>query len=189
VYDDAVIRSARPFRVEAGGLVLREWAAPDRESMVDLFDDRDVDRWTPLESPFTVESAFAYIARAHRRRREGFLQLAITEDGDEPLGEVLLLPAGDPLVCEIGYVVGPRHRSRALAARAVKAVLPVANRSGYREARLSIAVDNHASQRVAVAAGFEPAVQVPVIRVERKGYLLDIAAWTRQLPMGRPKTP
>lgn len=69
-------------------------------AMVALFDTAEMDRWTPLASPFDREAALAYVTRAQRRRREGTHQLAITEDGLEPLGELIAFPTGSVGLCE-----------------------------------------------------------------------------------------
>jgi len=108
------------------------------------------------------------------------LQLAITEDGQQPLGEVLLFPTDVADTCEFAYAVGAEHRGRNLAARAMRALLPLAKAGGYRLARLRIATDNLASQRVATAAGFA-ITNEPLLRRERKGYVLGVATWVRTL--------
>lgn len=169
-----------PVVVRAEGLVLREWTCEDVPAMVGLFDEHQVDRWTPLASPFDESAATAYLERARAGREGGTLQLAITEDGVTPLGEVLLFPTGVDDLCELGYVVGAAFRGRRLAARALRAVLPLAVRAGYRRAQLTIAVDNDASNRVAAAAGFR-LTDAPLRRSERKGYVLDLATWRRDL--------
>ncbi|WP_328994100.1 GNAT family N-acetyltransferase [Kribbella sp. NBC_01245] len=162
--------------MRADGVVLREWGEADVAVMVALFDTAEMDRWTPLAHPFDRAAAVAYLARAVEGRKAGTLQFAITEDGGEALGEVLLFPTEADGVCELAYAVGAEYRGRRLAARAIKAVLPVAVAAGYREARLSIATDNVGSQKVAVAAGFAR-TELPTIRRERKGYVLDLATW------------
>jgi RimJ/RimL family protein N-acetyltransferase len=107
--------------------------------------------------------------------------LVITEDGEQPLGEVLLFPTDVADTCELAYAVGAAHRGRNLAARAMRALLPLAKTEGYRWARLRIATDNLASQRVASAAGFA-ITNEPLLRRERKGYVLNMATWIRQIP-------
>jgi RimJ/RimL family protein N-acetyltransferase len=62
----------------------------------------------------------------------------------------------------------------------VLAVLGLARELGYRRARLRIAVDNVASARVAEAAGFSLTPE-PLVRRERKGYVLDMGTWERAL--------
>lgn len=148
--------------------------------MVALFDTAEMDRWTPLAYPFDRAAAEVYLARALAGRESGTLQFAITEDGGEALGEVLLFPTEADGVCELAYAVGANHRGRQLAARAIKAMLPVAVAPGYREARLLIATDNVGSQKVAVTAGFTR-TDLPAIRRERKGHVLHLTTWTTTL--------
>lgn len=63
---------------------------------------------------------------------------------------------------------------------ALRAVLPYAGAEGFRSARLRIATDNVASQKVATAAGFS-LTNEPLLRRERKGYVLDMATWLRAI--------
>lgn len=177
---NTVIASMDPVVIRAEGLVLREWDDEDVPAMVAMLNTSEMDRWTPLAHPFDEEVAAAYVERAHQRRAQGTLQLAITEDGAEPLGEVLLFPTDMDATCELGYTVGAEHRGRALAARAVRALLPLAKAEGYRNACLRIAVDNVASQQVALAAGFELTAD-PLLRQERKGYVVHLATWARAI--------
>ncbi|OUC94551.1 GNAT family N-acetyltransferase, partial [Streptosporangium minutum] len=102
------------LRLSGHGLVLREWGDGDLPAMVELFDDPEVAYWTPLVSPFDLNAAQVYLKRARERRTAGQrVQLAITVDGRDPMGEVLLMLTGPGLdVAEIGYVVGAAHRGR-----------------------------------------------------------------------------
>jgi hypothetical protein len=63
----------------------------------------------------------------------------------------------------------------------------VAKGEGYRRARLRIAVDNEASQRVADAAGFVR-TNVPQLRRERKGFVLDMVTWDSATSDSSPST-
>lgn len=173
-----------PVVVEVDGLVLREWRVSDVPRMVELFDTAEMDRWTPLASPFDEAVAGEYVDRAHASRDSGTVQLAITRDGGRALGEVLLFPTEHAGLCELAYAVGSAHRGRSLGARAVLAVLGLARELGYRRARLRIAVDNVASRRVAEVAGFS-LTSVPLMRRERKGYVLDLGTWERRLDGAR----
>lgn len=76
--------------VRGEGLVLRPWMLRDVPQMVELFDTTEMDRWTPLAYPFDEEAATAHVNNAHQGLSSGTLQLAVTESGGEPLGEVLL---------------------------------------------------------------------------------------------------
>lgn len=78
--------------IHAEGLDLREWTHDDVPVMVELFDTAEMNRWTPLPSPFDDEAAERYVATAHRQRIEtGTLQLAITVDGHTPMGLVMTM--------------------------------------------------------------------------------------------------
>lgn len=164
--------------IRAEGLVLRGWEARDVPAMVALFDTPEMDRWTPLASPFDQEAALAYVARAQRCRHEGTQQLAITEDGFEPLGEVIAFPTGSDGLCEFAYAVGAAFRGRGLAVRAIRAMLPVVAAAGYGRAQLTIAVGNTPSQHVAMAAGFRFTGE-PLKRIESKGSVSSMATWIR----------
>jgi RimJ/RimL family protein N-acetyltransferase len=147
--------------------------------MVELFDTAEMDRWTPLAHPFDENAATSYVNDVHQGLAAGILELAVTENGGEPLGEVLLFGTDEDGTCEFAYAVGCKHQGQALGARSVRAVLPVAREAGYRRARLRVAVDNLPSQRVAAAAGFT-LTDEPLQPRERKGYLLHMATWRRE---------
>jgi RimJ/RimL family protein N-acetyltransferase len=160
------------------GIVLREWTTADVGVMVTLFDEESIDVWTPLESPFDAAAAQRYLDRASRTRATGRgIQLAITTDGREPLGEVLLVDSDSPEAAELAYAVGTAHRGHGLAARAVGAVMEfAAERCGISSFLLTISPANLTSQAVARAAGFHRTDE-PVKFRERKGRRLEMATW------------
>lgn len=161
------------------GLVLREWRDSDIASMVTLFDEQSIDAWTPLPSPFDEAAARRYLARAHAATRSGQgLQLAITTDGEHPLGEVLLFCASET-IGELAYAVGVEHRGNALAARAMRLLIDYAAAArGLTGFVLAISAGNMASQRVAIACGFHPSDEPPILR-ERKGRRIELLTWRR----------
>jgi RimJ/RimL family protein N-acetyltransferase len=144
------------------GLYLREWTDADLPVMVELFDDPQVDRWTPLRRPFDLAAARAYLHPARTRRAEGrSVQLAITTDEHTALGEVLLFVTGpdgrepDGRDAELAYAVGPASRRQGLATRAVRLMTRYAYQTlGTLRVILRIDPDNSASVGVARAAGF-----------------------------------
>lgn len=178
--DEAGHAGRAPFPLCGEGLTLRPWSLDDVPFMVRMFNTSEMDRWTPLAHPFDEAVAVAYVERANTVSPVGSVQLAITDDGRQPLGEVLLFPTELPDTCEFAYAVGVEHRGRHLAARALRALLPYARAEGFRSARLRIATDNMASQKVAPAAGFS-LTNEPLLRRERKGYVLDLATWWRAI--------
>lgn len=170
-----------PVVIRADGLVLREWTLGDVASLVALYDTAEMDRRTPVASPFDEAAARQYVDAAHRARRDlGTLQLAITEDWDQPLGEVLAFPSDDVDTVELAYAVEAAYTGRGIASTAVRAVLDVAASIGLSRARLLIALGNLASERVAQATGFERMDQ-PYVERRRKGYGLRLATWERML--------
>jgi len=164
--------------IRADGIVLREWTGADVGVMVTLFDEESIDVWTPLESPFDAAAAQRYLERAYRARATGYgMGLAITTDGREPLGEVLLFDGDSPDSAELAYAVGTAHRGQHLAARAVGAMMEfAAEQCGISSFLLMISPANLASQAVARAAGFHRTDEPVKVR-ERKGRRLEMATW------------
>jgi len=155
-------------RIEGDGLVLREWQPADLGAMVELFDEPEIARRTPLPSPFTAADA---AARLERARSGDPLMLAITTDGWRSLGEVLLMAGG-----VLGYQVGAAHRGAHLASRALVLLRDFAHGVGFPVLRLDIEPDNTASAAVARRAGFrlvQPAAEV----VENKGRRYPLDRW------------
>jgi RimJ/RimL family protein N-acetyltransferase len=149
------------------GLTLREWTDADIPAMAELFDDPDVDRFTPLRAPFDLAAARAYLQNARQSRAEGHrLQLAITTDGHTPQGEILLFRArGSDLTdtAELAYAIGRRHRHQRLATRAVRLITDYAYATlGFTAVVLHIAAANTASIAVAHAAGFRLTPEPPL---------------------------
>lgn len=170
-----------PVIVRAGQVVLREWRHADVEVMVGLFDTDEMNRRTPLASPFDAVAASSYVTAAHRARRHvGALQLAITLDDGPPLGEVLAFPTLDGRGVELAYAVGAAHRGCGLARRAVAAVQDVARWADLTYAQLRVADDNCSSQRVAAATGFQVTSE-PYVERRRKGQVLRLRTWRQEL--------
>jgi RimJ/RimL family protein N-acetyltransferase len=149
---------ARTIVVSGNGLVLREWREADLGHMPGLFDDPDVARWTPIESPFDADAAARYLTKASdQRAADSALHLVVTTDGEIPLGEVLLFvpPGGaEGSPPELGYSVSPAARGRGLAARATALLVEFAVAElGLRTFRLQITPGNAASQAIAVRLG------------------------------------
>ncbi|MFF4351123.1 GNAT family N-acetyltransferase [Streptomyces sp. NPDC001530] len=170
----------RPLHIEGLGLQLREWTADDVADLVALYDDPEIDRWTPVPSPFDAEAARAYLAAAEQQAAEGrTVQLAITTDGGPPQGEILLFrSATDERDLELAYGVGPAYRGRGLATRAVRLVVRFARRRvGGRRVVLCIEEGNGASEAVAKAAGFALTDDEPIVRTA-KGREVVLRTWS-----------
>jgi len=113
------------------GLVLREWTTDDVPDLVRLFDTPEMNRRTPLASPFDAPAARLYVQAAHDvRRLRGALHLAITQDGRQPEGEVIIFPTETEGTVELAYGVGEQHADRGLARRAVHTAMRLASAGG-----------------------------------------------------------
>jgi RimJ/RimL family protein N-acetyltransferase len=177
--------SAEPVVLKQEGLVLREWVSQDVPALVELFSTPEMDRRTPYPSPFDEEAAHSYLSSAHDMRKQwGALQLAITEDGEAPLGEVVIFPTDVAGQVEMAYGVGATHKGRGLARRAVAVALDLARKGGAVSAILHIAVDNTASHRVAQATGFALRNDHGLIVRRRKGQIVQLAVWQRTIEHG-----
>ncbi|WP_328557275.1 MULTISPECIES: GNAT family N-acetyltransferase [unclassified Streptomyces] len=171
-----------PLRIDGLGLHLREWSDDDVADLVALYDDPEIDRWTPVASPFDTAAALAYLAAAEQKsaERRG-VQLAITTDGERPRGEILLFPGtADQRDVELAYGVGAAYRGRGLASRAVRLAVDFAHRSvGGRRIVLCIEDGNAASEGVARATGFVLAGDEPVVRTA-KGRDVVLRTWSHR---------
>ncbi|MEV8451636.1 GNAT family N-acetyltransferase [Streptomyces sp. NPDC052095] len=168
------------LRLSGDGIQLREWTESDLSALVELYDDPEIDRWTPVPSPFTPEAARAHLAKAHQGREEGrrSAQLAITTDGGQPRGEVLLFRCElDARDVELAYGVGSRHRRQGLASRAVELMASYASRDlGARRVLLRIEPANAPSEAVARTTGFRLTDDEPLTR-EAKGRRVELLTW------------
>lgn len=172
-----------PVLLTGSGLVLREWDEDDLGAMTKLFDDPQIAYWTPFASPFDLAAARTHLDRIRLDRARGQrLHLAITTDGREPKGEVML----NTVTATIGYAVGPEHRGQGLAHRAVVLTTDYAHRvAGLPRVSLEIEPANHASTGVARAAGYH-LTGTPPQTVEDKGRSLTLLTWSHAAP--RPDT-
>ncbi|MGI5254256.1 GNAT family N-acetyltransferase [Actinacidiphila glaucinigra] len=136
------------------GLVLREWHDHDLPAMVALFDDPEVDRFTPLRSPFDLDAASPTSpGRASAEPR------AASNSPSPPTDNSLWARSccSPPTDAELAYAVGPRHRRRRLATRAVQLITTHARTYlGVRHILLRIPEQKTASAAVARAAVAPP---------------------------------
>ncbi|MCN9242354.1 GNAT family N-acetyltransferase [Streptomyces sp. RY43-2] len=180
------------IRLSGDGLLLREWTEADLSALVEVYDDPEIDRWTPVPSPFDSTAAGEYLAKAREGRAEGRTkaQLAITTDGEQPRGEVYLFRCRvDVRDIELAYAVGSRHRRQGLASRAVKLATDYAHRHlGARRVLLRIEARNAPSMAVARATGFRLTDDEPVTR-EAKGRQVTLYTWCHHNGGADPVSP
>jgi RimJ/RimL family protein N-acetyltransferase len=156
-----------PISLTSEGIQLREWTSDDLDDLVELLDEPDIARWTPMPSPFDTEAGIAYLKRAHQGRISGQrIQLAITVDGGKPLGEVLLFGVDLGLKeAELGYLVGAPFRRRGLAAGALSLLSGYAhNTLNLRRLLLRIDPANTASIAVARRCGYRLTGEPPILQ-------------------------
>ncbi|MGX6602952.1 GNAT family N-acetyltransferase [Micromonosporaceae bacterium Da 78-11] len=156
-----------PLTLTGDGIILREWRSEDLDCLVTMLDEPDIARWTPMPSPFDEEAGIAYLKRARQGRLSGRrIQLAITADGGEPLGEVLLfgVDAGAK-EAELGYLIGERHRRRGLASGALS-LLSAYAQSSLNLNRLVLRIDpgNTSSTSVARRCGYRLTGEAPILQ-------------------------
>ncbi|MFB6837890.1 GNAT family N-acetyltransferase [Streptomyces sp. NPDC056361] len=168
------------IRLSGDGILLREWTEADLPALVELYDDPEMDRWTPVPSPLDSTVAGKYLAKAHEGRedRRKAAQLAITTDGGLPRGEALLFRCQlDARDAELAYGVGSRHRRQGLASRAVRLLADYAGgQLGARRVLLRIDPGNLRSVAVARTTGFRLTEDEPLTR-EAKGRQVTLHTW------------
>jgi RimJ/RimL family protein N-acetyltransferase len=187
--DQSVTTSEGTFpsiiRLTGSGLHLREWTDDDLPVMVELFDDPQFDRWTPLASPFDLPAAQAYLSRAREQRNAGrVVQLAVTTDGHAAVGEVLLVRREEDgrQAAELAYGIGAKYRRQRLAARAVELMTRYArNALAIDRVILRIAPENTASEAVARITGFYLTDDEPIVRERPNGRSVRLRTWAYRL--------
>ena len=156
-----------PIALTGDGISLREWRDEDLDDLVELLDEPDIARWTPMPSPFDLEAGVAYLKRARQTRANGQrIQLAITLDGGKPVGEMLLFGVDAGLrEAELGYLVGATHRRRGLASAALSLLSGYARSTlGLHRLLLRIDAANEASCAVARRCGYRLTGEPPILQ-------------------------
>ena len=143
-----------PVRVEAEGLVLREFRPADREDLLTTFADEDIVRWNP--GPTGPDPVAEFMADRNDWSAGSHASWAVADQADRLVGSVSLhkidVEQGDS---EIGYWTAPWARGKGVAARSVTAATRFAfTQLGLHRVYLYHALENPGSCRVAVAAGF-----------------------------------
>jgi RimJ/RimL family protein N-acetyltransferase len=149
----------KPPELTADGLLLRGWRSDDADVVHRACQDRDIQRWTTVPSPYRPEHARDFVAKlAPDAWAEGSAAPfavcdAVTGELLASCGLVAIDRAGR--WAEIGYWTAPWARGRGVAVRAVRAVARWAfELLGVRRLIWQAEVGNHASRLVALRAGF-----------------------------------
>ena len=167
-----------------GVVTLREWRGGDRDALVEMANDRDIQQWTRVPSPYTPKDAQQWFALTQTTRAAGhqaaFAVTAADQNG-ALLGSIdLRVHPADPAIGELGYMIGPRARRRGVATRAVELITAW----GFAKlalSRIEIIVDprNEPSFCVAESAGYTREGILRAYRPSRNGGRLDLAIYAR----------
>ena len=169
--------------IEDHGVRLREWRPEDLDALLAGYGDPLTQRFLPaLPVPFSARQGKWWINEvAPGLFVEGGAAYAIVDPvSDTVLGGVGLdNPVPSRAQTEIGYWVGPWARGRGVATRAVRALSADAFRSGIARLELITHWENAASQRVAMAAGFQRESARRGLVANRAGGRDDMLAFVR----------
>jgi RimJ/RimL family protein N-acetyltransferase len=139
-------------------VLLRTWVAEDAAAVTAACQDPEIPRWTVVPSPYTEAEARAFIGGCGDAIAAGLaLDLAVTAaDNGRLLGAVGVTSFDwANRRAEIGYWVAREARGRGVARRAVRLLSDWVLRDlAFERLELLAHPHNHASQRVAEAAGF-----------------------------------
>ncbi|HEX8630357.1 MAG TPA: GNAT family N-acetyltransferase [Catenuloplanes sp.] len=148
-----------PVEIRADGMLLRAWRPDDAEAMYRACQDADIQRWTPIPSPYPMEEAVTYVTeRSPNAWAAGTgAPMAVTELATgRLLGFTGLVRLNLPEhTAELGYWVAPWARGHNVAERAGRVVARWAFTDLGIE-RLVWCADpgNHASRLIAWRLGF-----------------------------------
>ncbi|MER7132220.1 GNAT family N-acetyltransferase [Streptosporangium saharense] len=162
-------------------VVLRPPAKSDAESIARACADPRVSRFLPtLPVPYTRDDALAYLGMAEQAWRDGGASFAIADaETDEWLGNIGLKPLDARGNGEVGYLVAPWAQGRGVATAATRALTEWVFALGVRRVELLADVENLASQRVALAAGFQREGVRRSAEARRDGSRADLVAFAR----------
>ena len=140
-------------------MVLRAWTLDDLNCVAEASTDPRIPAGTTVPARFTPSAGRAFIERQWRRieEHEG-ISLAIHAcDADRAIGLIAMMLRPQTDVVGLGYWIEPTARGCGYASRAATLASTWAiGPGGFARVEAWVAPDNHASQRVLAAAGFEP---------------------------------
>jgi RimJ/RimL family protein N-acetyltransferase len=173
----------RSAEINGDGVRLRAYRPDDVEALATGYDDGLSRQFLPpLPSPFTLRHAERFLAEGVASVfADGGVVYAIADpETDELLGGI----GFDRVVthrrqAEIGYWVGPWARGRGVATSAVRALSAHALRTGLERLELLTHWENGASQRVALAAGYQREGVRRGALPDRSGGRDDLVAFAR----------
>ncbi|MER5457984.1 GNAT family N-acetyltransferase [Micromonospora sp. NPDC002389] len=172
-----------PVEIAEDGVLLRPFRPDDVPDIVAGCADPLVQRYLDgLPSPYTEADGRWWVAQgAPAAFAAGGAAYAVTDPDDgRLLGAVgLSHPVPQRAQAEIGYWVAPWARGRGVATAATRALAQRAFATGTARLELVTHVENTASQRVALAAGFQPEGVRRSGGPVRGGGRRDLTVWVR----------
>lgn len=156
-------------------VALRAWRPDDADAIVEACNDPLIARYLPLiPSPYTRDAALALIEKGR-----GGEHLAVVDAAtDRVLGAIGFIPRGDA-IAELGYWVAPWARRRRVATTAVQLLCAQLFKEQMQRLYLQATLTNDASQRVAIAAGFQREGIARGGDRDRTGGRRDTVVWAR----------
>ena len=144
----------RLMRVQAFGVLLREYEPEDAPDLLEAFADNEIARWNP--GPSGLDAAAEFMAGRNDWSDSNHASWAAADDSGRLVGSVSVHQIDpDQADAEIGYWLAPWARRQGHATRAVVAASRFAFlQLGLHRLYLYHAVDNPSSCAVARAAGF-----------------------------------
>ena len=141
-----------------GDFALRSWREDDAPALTNICRDDAIARWTRAPANYELDDALAYIGRSEDERRSGrgayFAVVGAADDRLLGACDLRISPA-DPLVGEVGFLLGADARGRGVAARAVRLLAQWGfDELGLARVELLTHPANHAAIAVAERAGF-----------------------------------
>ncbi|MGW0507470.1 GNAT family N-acetyltransferase [Micromonospora sp. NPDC003241] len=172
-----------PVEIAEDGVRLRPFHAADVTDVAASCADPLVQRYLDaLPDPYTEADARWWVSEgAPARFAAGGSAYAIADPGSDRLLGAVGLSNPVPLrgQAEIGYWVAPWARGRGVATAATRALAQRAFATGTARLELLTHVENTASQRVALAAGFQPEGIRRSSGPVRGGGRRDLTVWVR----------
>lgn len=138
------------------GLMLRTWLPEDADQLLQACQDPEIQRWTPLPSPYRPEHAEQFLDACALRWVHGLATFAISDlAGVEVLGSIGFVDIPEMGTVEVGYWVAPVARNRGVAAAASRVICDWAfDVLDFNRVEWQAYVGNEASRRVARRCGF-----------------------------------
>jgi RimJ/RimL family protein N-acetyltransferase len=138
------------------GLVLRTWLPEDLDGLLQACQDPEIQRWTPVPSPYRPEHAELFLDACALRWVQGLATFAILDTHERALlGSIGFVGLPEEGAVEIGYWVAPPARGRGVATAATRLICDWAFDSlQFERVEWQCYVGNDGSRRVAQRCGF-----------------------------------